>query len=65
MKVKYCKMVICIVRKNLQKNVKFKVIVTFEDTKIKASDHNIELSSINDVSGEFPIRSLAEFSELR
>ena len=36
-----------------KKNVKFKVIVTFEDTKIEASNHDIELSAINDVSDDF------------
>ena len=36
-----------------KRNVKFKVIVTFEDNKIEASDHDIELSSINDISDDF------------
>ena len=36
-----------------KKNVKFKVIVTFEDDKVEASNHDIELSAINDVSDEF------------
>ena len=36
-----------------KKNVKFKVIVTFEDEKVEASDHDIELSAINDVSDDF------------
>ena len=31
-------------------NVKFKVIVTFEDNKIEASDQDIELSSVKDIS---------------
>ena len=36
-----------------KKNVKFKVIVTFEDDKVEASNHDIELSAINDVSDDF------------
>ena len=36
-----------------KRNVKFKVIVTFEDNKIEASDHDIELSSVNDISDDF------------
>lgn len=36
-----------------KKNVKFKVIVTYEDTKIEATDHEIELSSIEDISDDF------------
>ncbi|MBC8180648.1 hypothetical protein H8E88_05935 [candidate division KSB1 bacterium] len=36
-----------------KRNVKFKVIVTFEDNKIEASDIDIELSSINDISDDF------------
>jgi len=36
-----------------KKNVKFKVIVTFKDNKIEASDHEIESSSINDISDDF------------
>ena len=33
-------------------NVRFKVIVTFEDINTEASDQNIELSSINDISND-------------
>ena len=36
-----------------KKNVKFKVIVIFEDEKVEASNHDIELSAINDVSDDF------------
>ena len=36
-----------------KKNAKFKVIVTFEDEKIEASDLDIELSSINDTADDF------------
>ena len=36
-----------------KKNVKFKVIVVFEDTKIEASEQDIELSSIKDISNDF------------
>ena len=33
-------------------NVKFKVIVTFEDNKTEASDQDIELSSVKDISND-------------
>ena len=36
-----------------KKNAKFKVIVMFEDNKIEASDQDIELSSIKDISENF------------
>ena len=36
-----------------KKNVKFKVIVMFEDNKIEASDQDIELSTIKDISEDF------------
>ncbi len=36
-----------------KKNVKFKVIVVFEETKIEASEQDIELSSIKDISNDF------------
>jgi hypothetical protein len=43
----------CPIELTKKKNVKFKVIVTFEDNKIEASDHDIELSSIQDTSDDF------------
>ncbi|MBI4640753.1 MAG: hypothetical protein HY731_08670 [Candidatus Tectomicrobia bacterium] len=36
-----------------EKNAHFKVIVTFEETDFEASENEIELSSINDVSEDF------------
>jgi hypothetical protein len=36
-----------------KKNAYFKVVVTFEETAIEASEHEIELSTINDVSEDF------------
>ena len=36
-----------------RKNVKFKVIVMFEDNTIEASDQDIEFSSIRDISEDF------------
>ena len=36
-----------------KKNVKFEVIVMFEDDKIEASDQDIELSTIKDISEDF------------
>lgn len=36
-----------------KKNVRFKVIVIFEDDKVEASNHDIELSAINDLSEDF------------
>ena len=36
-----------------KKNVKFRVIVTFEDENVEASKQDIELSAINDVSDDF------------
>jgi len=36
-----------------KKNARFKVIVTFEETEIEASEQEIELSAINDVSEDF------------
>ena len=35
------------------KNIRFKVVVTFEKTYPEATDHDIERSTINDVSEEF------------
>ena len=34
-------------------NARFKVIVTFEDTEIEVSEHEIELSAIHDTSEDF------------
>ena len=34
-------------------NARFKVIVTFEDTEIEATEHEIELSAIHDTSEDF------------
>ena len=36
-----------------KKNAFFKVVVTFEETSVEASEQEIKLSSINDVSGDF------------
>lgn len=36
-----------------KENAKFKVIVTYEDIKIEATDREIETSSVNDVSEDF------------
>ena len=36
-----------------KKNAHFKVIVTFEGTELEASEHEIELSAVNDVSEDF------------
>jgi len=36
-----------------KKNARFKVIVTFEETAVEASEQEIELSAINDVSEDF------------
>ena len=36
-----------------KKNVRFQVIVTFGEKKIEASDHEIELSAITDISNDF------------
>lgn len=36
-----------------KKNDRFKVIVTFEETEVEASEREIELSAINDVSEDF------------
>ena len=36
-----------------KKNARFKVIVSFENDTYKASDKDIELSSIKDISSEF------------
>ncbi|MGR3310589.1 MAG: hypothetical protein ACUZ77_07405 [Candidatus Brocadiales bacterium] len=36
-----------------KKNAHFKVIVTFEETEHEASEHDIELSAINDTSEDF------------
>jgi len=36
-----------------KKNARFKVIVTLEETKVEASEQEIELSAINDVSEDF------------
>lgn len=35
------------------KNAHFKVVVTFEETALEASEHEIELSAIHDVSEDF------------
>jgi hypothetical protein len=39
-----------------KKNAKFKVIVTFEDEKVEASNHDIELSAVNDVQMTFYLK---------
>ena len=36
-----------------KKNAQFKVIVTFEENALEASEYDIELSAVNDVSEEF------------
>ncbi len=36
-----------------KKDAQFKVIVTFKETDIEASEHEVELSAINDVSEDF------------
>lgn len=36
-----------------KKNAHFKVIATFEDNYIEACEHEIELSTLNDVSEDF------------
>jgi len=36
-----------------KKNANFKVIVTFEDVNAEASEHEVELSAINDISEDF------------
>jgi hypothetical protein len=36
-----------------KKNAHFKVIVTFEETDIEASEYDIELSAVKDVAEEF------------
>ena len=36
-----------------KKHVNFKVVVTFEETDLEASEHEIEISNINDVSEDF------------
>lgn len=36
-----------------KKNAHFKVIVTFEETELEASEHEVELSAINDASKDF------------
>lgn len=36
-----------------QKNVHFKVIATFEETELEATEHEIELSAIQDASDDF------------
>lgn len=35
------------------KKVHFKVIATFEETDFEASEHEVELSAIQDASGDF------------
>ena len=35
------------------KNAHFKVIVTFDEASMEASNHELELSAINDVSEDF------------
>lgn len=36
-----------------KKHVNFKVVVTFEETDLEASEHEIEMSNINDISEDF------------
>lgn len=36
-----------------KKHANFKVVVTFEETDFEASEHEIEMSNINDVSEDF------------
>ena len=36
-----------------KKNVHFKVIATFEETEFEASEHEVELSAIQDASDDF------------
>lgn len=36
-----------------KKHINFKVVVTFEETDLEASEHEIEISNIKDVSKDF------------
>ena len=40
-------------RRCTEKNVHFQVIVTFKETELEASEHEVELSAIQDASEDF------------